>query len=192
MDYLPELDNFVLTNDPLVHILENLCDKSLYNLKLVNKFYCSNEKVAAKLTLKQGLKASLIIRLFGKENLIANKGSNIPHDFISYYRILMQMTYETLTNIKLDIDIRMENLHKMCTYMHIYFYGTEKHLIEVGTYHSWYTGPQPNHFKIFFNDQTITLEFNETNFKENMNKLRDVFMEIDKDNIISIFKKYYT
>lgn len=192
MNYLSEVDEFVLTSDPLIHIIKNLSDKDLYNLKYVNKFYSNNKKISEEIELKNSLRIPLIIKMFGVENMVKNRQSSIPNDYSFYFKILMQMTYETLTNIKLDIDMHVENLQKMCTYMQIYIYGSEKYFIEVGTYHSWFTGPQQKHIKIYINDQTTTIEIDENNIRENMTKLRNVFMEINNDNIIETFKKYYT
>jgi len=66
MNYLSDLDNFILTNDPLYCILGHLDVESLYSMLFVCKFYYNNFRV------KEVMKRIKIETLLDVNNLAAN------------------------------------------------------------------------------------------------------------------------
>ena len=109
MDYLSESVEFVLTNDPLIHILGNLYCDDLYNFKHVNKFYNTNNRILHEIKLKKELKRQLIM----------NKLDGVTEDdwdFPFFYKILNLMKYETITNT--FVDITLVNPGRAHTYLY--------------------------------------------------------------------------
>ena len=66
MNYLSELNKFILTNDPLVQILDHLDLESLYSVLFICKFYYNNFRV------KEAMKRKKIDKLLDPETLAAD------------------------------------------------------------------------------------------------------------------------
>ena len=188
MNYLSDLDNFILTNDPLIHILKHLYYEDLLTLKCVNKFYNNNKYVSVELKIKKQQKEQLII------NKLTSYTDTV-HDlsFHFYYTILNLMTHKTIINITLKI----KKLPTNGTYLKLYWFDAKKPFIRLSSKIYWtnvnriFEQYADNHVYILFDESDTHLVFNNKKSRTHIEKLRKVFMEIDNDNIFDTFKKYY-
>ncbi len=179
MNYLSELDAFILTNDPLVHIIKWLSCPDLYNVKHVNKFYNTNIKVLNEIKVKKELKKNLVI-----EKLKLYENTNTFH-YVFFYKFLTLMKYDTIKNTSIDIDIK--KISK--THSHLFINWNDECCCYLYSYKNMIT---EQHVSIYVKKKVVTLEFN--NKKSNSKhycKLRKFFNELNDDNFISTVKKYY-
>jgi len=179
MDYLSELDRFVLTNDPLVHIIKWLYCPDLYSMKHVSKFYNMNSTLSREIKMKKELKKNLVI-----EKLKQYENTD-PFHYSFFYKFLTLMKYDTINNINIDyfkpFDDKIENLcirwNKEC-------------YIFITSYKSLLYNQCVN-INIFRNKTVKLLFNNKKSASKHSSKLRKFFNELNDDNFISIVKKYY-
>jgi len=87
LDYLPDLEHFVLTNDPLIHILQKINYKDLFTLKCVCTFYNKSQKV------------NNAIHNFENNNILTHTRTELPKTISLFDRFFSSIDFHYNQNI---------------------------------------------------------------------------------------------